>query len=100
MAFPRIAAFVLIGIFSICYCWLAVAAQTDASVKGTLVANGKTVQFPHVYVYAKKEGFYDKADPTWEMIFVEHPIKEREIDEPVWDSAYIRIGTSNEFGFR
>jgi hypothetical protein len=75
-------------------------ASTEASVEGVLVANGETVELPYVYIYAKEEGFYDEADPTWELIFVEHPIEERKVDEHIWDAAYISLGVTltAEFG--
>ena len=31
----------------------------EATVSGTLTANGSTVVLPHVYVYALEEGFYE-----------------------------------------
>jgi hypothetical protein len=78
------------------------AAGEEASVEGDLIANGKTVELPYVYVYALDEGFYDKADPTWKVLFVEHPIEESKLDEPVWDSAYVELGITDtaEFGER
>ncbi len=76
------------------------AAGDEASVSGTLTANGTTVQLPYVYVYALDEGFYDPADPTWKILFVEHPVEERDVDETVWDSAYVELGVTRtaEFG--
>jgi hypothetical protein len=66
-------------------------AAQDASVSGTLTANGKTVALPYVYAYALEEGFYQDDDPAWVLIFVEHPIEERDVDEHVWDSAFVEI---------
>jgi len=76
------------------------AGDDEAWVKGTFVANGTTVELPYVYVYAKDEGFYDPADPTWELIFVDRPIDERKVDDPIWDAAYISLGVTRtaEFG--
>lgn len=76
------------------------AAGEEASVSGTLTANGETVELPYVYVYALDKGFYDDEDPTWTLIFVERPIEERKVDEPIWDSAFVELGVtrSAEFG--
>ena len=84
------------------YAAVPAGAGEEASVQGHLIANGKTVELPYVYVYALHEGFYDKADPTWKVLFVEHPIEERELDEPVFDSAYVELGITDtaEFGER
>jgi hypothetical protein len=71
---------------------VAVANQPTATVEGSLVANGETVQLPYVYAYAEKKGFYDEADPTWEVLFVAQPIAERDLDDTIWDSAYVRLG--------
>jgi hypothetical protein len=82
--------------------WLPhpVVAGEEASVSGALRANGKTVALPYVYVYALEKGFYDENDPTWKILFVEHPVAERNLDEPVWDSAYVELGLTRtaEFG--
>jgi hypothetical protein len=57
----------------------AVVASDEPSVSGTLTANGKTIELPYVYVYALEKGFYDEADPAWKILFIEHPIEEREL---------------------
>lgn len=76
------------------------AAAEDPSVSGVLVANGETVKLPYVYVWAEKEGFYDPADPTWTVLFVERPVEPREIGEHIWDAAWVQIGITrtSEFG--
>jgi hypothetical protein len=76
------------------------AGEDEAWVEGTLVANGEAIELPYVYVYAKSEGFYDEADPTWELIFVDRPIEEREVDDPIWGAAYVSLGVTRtaEFG--
>ncbi len=76
------------------------AGEDAASVKGTLVANGTTVELPFVYAYAQDEGFYDPADPTWTLLFVEHAIEPRKLDDAIWDAAYVRLGITKtaEFG--
>jgi hypothetical protein len=75
-------------------------AAEPAWVKGTLTGNGKTVELPYVYVYALEKGFYDDADPTWKVLFVQHEIEERKVDEHIWDSAYVELGITRtaEFG--
>jgi hypothetical protein len=84
--------------------WVASAAQAaePASVKGTLTANGQTVKLPYVYVYALEKGFYDPADPTWKIFFVEHPVEARKLKEPIvfMDAAYVELGVTRtkEFG--
>jgi len=76
-----------------------VADEPAASVSGSFVANGEKVELPYVYVYAEKQGFYDEADRTWSVLFVEHPIEERELDDHVWDAAYIRLGITETSEF-
>jgi len=76
------------------------AGETDVSLEGKFVANGSAVELPYVYVYTEKQGFYDEADPTWTMLFVEHSVEERELDDSVWGAAYVRIKVTktSEFG--
>ncbi|MCG6964764.1 MAG: hypothetical protein LJE95_16035 [Acidobacteria bacterium] len=76
------------------------ASEAKPEVKGTLTANGVTVELPYVYVYKEKKGFYDENDPTWKVIFVGKPIGERELDEHIWGAAYVEIGITKtaEFG--
>jgi hypothetical protein len=79
---------------------VAGAGETAASVEGSLVVNGTTVELPYVYAYAQKTGFYDEADPTWTLLFVSHPVDERSLDDHIWDAAYVRVGITRtaEFG--
>jgi hypothetical protein len=80
--------------------WSAAGAEEPpASVDGSFVANGAKVELPYVYVYAEKEGFYDEADPTWSLLFVEQPVDERELDDSVWGAAYIRLGITETSEF-
>jgi len=82
--------------------WLVAApafAAEDATVEGKLIANGKEVALPYVYVWKKKEGFYDPKDPTWAILFVEHPIKPRDLGKHVWDSAWVEIGVTKTAEF-
>lgn len=78
----------------------AATASEPASVKGVLTVNGSTVELPFVYAYPEESGFYDDADPTWTLLFVDREISERELDEPLWESAYVRLGITKtaEFG--
>lgn len=72
---------------------LAVTAQPI--VNGTLTANGRMVQLPFVYVWPEKEGFYDPADPAWNILFVERELEPREIDTHPWDTAWVHIGVTD-----
>ena len=76
------------------------AASEEATVSGVLVANGEEVALPYVYMWAEKEGFYDPADPTWKILFVERPVEQRDLGDPVWDAAWVELGItrSSEFG--
>lgn len=78
----------------------AVAGEEAAPLEGVFSANGEKVELPFVYAYAQKEGFYDEADPTWTLLFVEKPLAERDLDDHIWDAAYIRLGITktSEFG--
>lgn len=94
MSTPR-----LITLLSLTFCmslalWIlpAGAGETAASVEGALVVNGTTVELPYVYAWAQKTGFYDEADPTWTLLFVSHPIDERDLDGHIFDAAYVRVG--------
>jgi hypothetical protein len=77
----------------------AIAAE-EASVSGTLTANGETVELPYVYVYALEKGFYDEGEPAWKIIFVEQPIEARKLDEHIWGAAHVelQITRTAEFG--
>lgn len=77
----------------------AAASVSGASVSGTFTANGETVELPYVYVYALDKGFYDDEDPTWTLLFVDRPIEERKVDEPVWDAAFIELGVTRTAEF-
>ena len=66
--------------------------SAEATVKGTLTANGETVELPYVYVWKKKEGFYNPSDPTWGIIFVQRELKPREIAGHASHSAWVYIG--------
>jgi len=75
------------------------AGAGEASLEGTFTANGEQVELSHVYVFAQKEGFYDKTDPTWTLLFVARPVEERDLDDHIWDSAYIRLGVTKTSEF-
>jgi len=74
-------------------------ADEQASVSGTFKANGTTVELPYVYAWAQDKGFYNDSDPTWTVLFVQHPIDERKLGEMVWDSAYVEIGITKTAEF-
>ncbi|MEM7222322.1 MAG: hypothetical protein AAF495_05045 [Pseudomonadota bacterium] len=67
------------------------AAAEPAKVSGVLTANGVEVALPYVYVWAEEEGFYDPADPSWRILFVEREVTPRELGEPIWDAAWVEL---------
>ena len=75
------------------------AADDTVEVSGTLTANGTEVVLPYVYIWREKQGFYDPSDPTWKILFVERELPQREIDEPVWDAAWVEIGITETSEF-
>lgn len=75
------------------------SADEPPSVSGSLTANGTTVELPYVYAWAQEKGFYNDADPTWTVLFVEHPIEARELGKTVWDAAYVEIGITRTAEF-
>lgn len=75
------------------------ANEQGATLEGVFTANGEPLELPHVYVWLEEEGFYDEADPTWTLLFVEHPIEERDLGDTIWDSAYIELGVTKTVGF-
>ena len=80
--------------------WLTTAVWAEeASVTGTLTANGETVGLPHVYVYAEEKGFYDDKDPTWKVVFAAQPIEERKLDSFFVDFPYVKIGLTQTSEF-
>ena len=80
--------------------WLStIVWAEEASVTGTLTANGETVELPHVYVYAEEKGFYDDKDPTWKVVFAAQPIEERELDSFFVDFPYVKIGITHTAEF-
>jgi hypothetical protein len=77
----------------------SVASAGEPSLEGTFTANGEHVELTNVYVFPQKEGFYDPADPTWTLLFVARPVEERELDDHIWDAAYIRLGITKTSEF-
>lgn len=75
-------------------------AAEPATVSGTLIANGETIELPYVYVWAAEEGLYDESDPAWTLLFLEHPVEERELAGRFFDSAWVRIGVTETAEFR
>ncbi len=76
------------------------AATGEPEVSGTFVVNGKTIELPYAYVWAAEKGFYEESDPTWTLLFVEHPVEPRELGHFVSDTAWIELGVTRteEFG--
>ncbi len=76
------------------------AESAEPKVSGTLVANGETVELPYAYVWAQEKGFYAESDPTWTLLFVQHPVEQQELKAPVGDAAWVEIGITrtSEFG--
>ena len=83
----------------LCFAAVPVSATADATVNGSLLANGKAVELPYVYVWAEKEGFYAPSDPTWNILFVEHELQPRELGKTIWDTAWIHIGITETAEF-
>jgi hypothetical protein len=77
----------------------AAAGDTEATLEGLFTANGETVELPYVYIWLEEKGFYDEADPTWTLLFVEHPVEERDLGDPLWDTAYIELGVTQTAEF-
>ena len=78
---------------------VAIAEEPDVTVEGYFVANGEKVELPYAYAWVEKQGFYDEADPTWSLLFVDRPVAERELDDMIWDAAYIRLGITETSEF-
>ncbi len=76
------------------------AAASPDTVSGVMIASGVQVELRYIYIWAEKEGFYDPADPSWKILFVEREIEQRELGEPIWDAAWVEIGITetSEFG--
>jgi len=87
--------FVILASFSVA----VGAGDTEGTVEGVFTYNEKAVNLPHVYIWPAEEGFYDKADPTWTLLFVENPIEERELDDIPWDTAFISLGVTKTVGY-
>ena len=82
---------VVVAVLAVFVGVVGLAAAEEATVKGVLEANGETVELPYVYVWAEEEGFFDPADPTWSLLFVDRPIEERELGEMLWEAAYVEL---------
>lgn len=90
---------VLVAGLVLCLASLPLVAADDATVEGSLIANGEAVELPHVYLWAEKEGFYDPADPTWRLLFTEQPVETRKLGRAIWDSAWVEIGLTQTSEF-
>jgi len=87
---------------AIVFIWSAgavLATEAKPKVSGTFVANGKTIALPYAYVWAEKEGFYDKSDPTWTIVFVEHPIDDEEDLDFLPGTAWVKLGITRSAEF-
>ena len=74
------------------------AAESPPSATGSLSFDGEAIALPYVYVYAREEGFYDPADPTWTIVFIDRELAERDVDDLPWDASYLELGiTSTTF---
>lgn len=82
----------------LCVAGVALAADAAPKVSGTFVANGKTIQLPYAYVWAEEEGFYHESDPTWTIVFVEHPVEEEDLDF-LSGTAWVRLGITHSAEF-
>lgn len=84
--------------------WLAIglasgAAGDDSSVSGTFTVNGEKVELPHAYAWPAEEGFYDEADPTWTLLFVDRALEPRDLGGMVWDAAFLKVGITETAEF-
>lgn len=69
----------------------AAVADENSTVSGNLVANGKTVELPYAYVWAEEKGFFKDSDPAWTLLFVQHPVKQQDLKEPIGDAAWVEL---------
>lgn len=74
-------------------------AADEPSLKGTFTFNGEAKSLPFVYVIPEAKGFYDDADPTYKVLFVAREVPERELDEHIWDAAYLELGITRTAEF-
>lgn len=79
---------------------MTTADEPAASVEGFFSANGESVELPYAYAYREEGGFYDEEDPTWTLLMVDRPVEEADLDDMIWDAAYLRLGITEtaEFG--
>jgi hypothetical protein len=82
---------ICLGLLSIVICGAGVA-RTSVSLQGSLVVDGETIDLPYVYAFTRQEGLYEKSDPAWELIIIQHPLKPGAMDSAEMDSPRIRIG--------
>lgn len=71
----------------------------EATVVGTLTANGESVELPYVYIYAEEKGFYNDNDPTWKILFAARQIPERELEDSFLDFPYVKLGLTHTSEF-
>jgi hypothetical protein len=85
--------------FVLCLAALPLVAADEATVQGSLIANGEAIELPYVYLWAEEEGFYDSADPTWKLLFTEQPVETRKLGRAIWDGAWVEIGLTETSEF-
>jgi hypothetical protein len=91
MGSVRLVVLICLGLLSIIICG-AGAARKSASLQGSLIVNGETIDLPYVYAFTKPEGLKEKSDPAWELLFVQRPLKQRVVNIAEVDSPCVRIG--------
>ena len=70
-----------------------------APIEGFFTANDESVELPYAYAYREEGGFYDEEDPTWTLLFVDQPVKKADLDDMIWDAAYLRLGITETAEF-
>jgi len=78
---------------------VAVAGEDAAPFEGFFTANGESVNMLYAFAYKEEGGFYDEEDPTWTLLFVDRPVEEADLDDMIWDAAYLRLGITETTEF-
>jgi hypothetical protein len=79
---------------------VAVAAVSEpGTAEGTLTIHGESFDLSHAYVFREPEGFYDPADPTWNVLIRAESVATRDVDDPFIDpSLRLSLTLTSEFG--
>jgi hypothetical protein len=93
MGSVRLFVLICLGLLSIIICG-AGTARKSASLQGSLIVDGETIDLPYVYAFTKPEGLNEKSDPAWELIFVQHPLKQGVMNPADVNSPCVRIGVA------